>query len=329
MDVLSDVMQTVRLQSHLYGRLELTAPWGMRIDAPDRPSFFVVTRGSCWLEMGGGEKPVPLAGGDFVFLPRARPHILRDAPDTPAVSIEEIFGDCEHARLPLHYGGGGMPVSIVCGCFTFEDGGRNPLVESLPPMIHVRADHTVQWLEMTLQFVAAEAASLVPGAETVANRLADILFVHAVRAHIASGGDRVSGWLRALTDPQIGAAMRLIHESPQTPWTVASLASAAAMSRSAFAARFATVVGETPLRYLTAWRMRKASNLLKRESKISMIAKAVGYETETAFGKAFRKHAGMTPGTYRRRAHDPEALEVARTAADPDPRGSPSSRENP
>src|SRR5262249_46347863 len=156
-------------------------------------------------------------------------------------------------RGTLRYGGGGVPTSLVFGCFEFEDGGRNPLVDSLPPMIHVRADGgpSVEWLQSTLQFIASETASALPGAETVASRLTDILFVHAIRAYIAGCGagrgvGGTSGWLRALADPKIGYALRLIHESPQRDWTVESLAAEVAMSRSAFAAHFTALVGQPP-----------------------------------------------------------------------------------
>jgi AraC-like DNA-binding protein len=308
MDVLTDVMQTVRVQSHLYGRLELGAPWGMEFGACDRPGFFIVSRGSCWLEVTGIEEQVPLAGGDFVFLPKGRGHALRDAPDTPTVPVDEVFKDCPGSGQVLRHGGGGVPVSLVCGCFLFEDGGRNPLVESLPPMIHVRSDGgaSVRWLEMTLQFMASETASTLPGAETVASRLADILFVHAVRAHIAAAGSEVSGWLEALADPQIGEALRKIHEAPQDPWSVETLAASVSMSRSAFAARFTALVGEPPLRYVTAWRMKKASHRLLQGEPIAAIAQATGYENDAAFGKAFKRFMGSTPGEFRRRARETE-----------------------
>ncbi|HEV8112659.1 MAG TPA: AraC family transcriptional regulator [Planctomycetota bacterium] len=308
MDVLTDVMQTVRVRSHLYGRLELGAPWGMEFGACDRPGFFIVSRGNCWLEVTGIDGPVPLAGGDFVFLPKGRAHTLRDACDTPTVPIDEVFKDCPGSGQVLKHGGAGAPVSLVCGCFLFEDGGRNPLVESLPPMIHVRADGgpSVRWLETTLQFMATETASTLPGAETIASRLADILFVHAVRAHIAGDGLEVSGWLKALADPQIGEVLRRIHEAPHVQWTVESLAESVAMSRSAFAARFTALVGEPPLRYVTAWRMKKASHRLLQGDRIAAIAQATGYDTDAAFGKAFKRFMGATPGEYRRRARETE-----------------------
>jgi AraC-like DNA-binding protein len=308
MDVLTDVMQTVRVRSHLYGRLELSAPWGIEFGACGRPGFLVVSRGSCWLEVPGIGSRVPLAGGDFVFLPKGAGHALRGTPDAATVPIDEILEECPGTGQALRYGGGGDPVSLVCGCFLFEDGGRNPLVESLPPMIHVRADGgpSVRWLETTLQFMASETDSTLPGAETVASRLADILFVHAVRAHIAGGDGEVSGWLKALADPQIGQALRRIHEAPQEPWSVESLAESVAMSRSAFAARFAALVGEPPLRYVTAWRMKKASHRLLSGEPIAAIAHATGYDTDAAFGKAFKRFMGATPGEFRRRARELE-----------------------
>jgi AraC-like DNA-binding protein len=159
----------------------------------------------------------------------------------------------------------------------------------------------VQWLEATLQFFAAESAQDQPGAETVVSRLSDILFIQALRAHIAALPDCSRGWLRALKDPSMAAVLRLIHQQPEKPWTVEALAQHVAMSRSAFAERFTRLVGETPLGYLTRWRMQKAVHLmLDGDTTLGAIARAVGYETESAFGKAFRRHRGTTPGEYRK-----------------------------
>ncbi|MBV8232287.1 MAG: cupin domain-containing protein [Planctomycetaceae bacterium] len=187
MDVLTDVLQSVRMRSNVLGRMELTAPWGVRVDFGERahPSFYVVSRGTCWLELEGVADQIPLAGGDFVLLPKARPNVLRDRPESPAMPLEELLAEC--AARPgdcgmnpvFRHGRGGAPTSLVAGCFAFEDGGTTPLIDALPPLIHIKGDEgtPVRWLESTLQFLAAEAASPVPGAETIRNRLADILFV--------------------------------------------------------------------------------------------------------------------------------------------------------
>ena len=317
MDVLTDVMQTVRVHSNLYGRAEFTAPWGIRVPhEPGRAGFFVISRGSCWLEVDGLESPVPLAGGDFVFFPQGGPYSLRDALDSPLTPVEEIDSVQDHRGKVCSLGGGGAPTSAIWGCFEFEGAGRNPLFQSLPRMIHLTAESGphVQWLQSTLQFVTSEIASGFPGTETVVNRLTDILFVHAIRAHIAGcagKGCRANGWLQALADPKIGEALRMIHTAPQTDWTVESLASAVSMSRSAFAARFTSLVGEPPLRYVTAWRMNKASRLLLSGEPIGAIAQAVGYETDAAFGKAFKKFMGVAPGEYRRQSREPVEMECS------------------
>src|SRR5947209_3759809 len=139
-------------------------------------------------------------------------------------------GQCETSPV-LHFGGGGTPVSLISGCLQFEEGGSSPIVEALPLLIHVKGDHgePVQWLASTLQFLACEAASSSPGSEAIRSRLADILFVQAVRYHISASGEHPAGWLRALNDPQIGKSLRLIHEKPADPWTVESLADGVAM----------------------------------------------------------------------------------------------------
>jgi AraC-like DNA-binding protein len=301
MDVLTDVLASVRLRSRVHGRMEFSAPWGLRFAEPYphelNPCFVVVSRGTCLLDVDGVEGLTLLAGGDFVFLPRGGPFSLRDRPETPTQPFASVL-----ASMGTHTGActGAPPVLR----HEFEDGGASPLVDALPPLIHVRGDEgaPVRWLEATLQFIAAEAASPHPGAETIRSRLADVLFVQAIRVHIASEAesDRPSGWLRALNDPQIGAALRYIHEAPAAPWTVDSLADRVAMSRSAFAERFRSLVGVPPLGYLTRWRMHKGAGLLTQSDEtIAAVARAVGYETEGAFGKVFKRYIGASPGEFR------------------------------
>jgi AraC-like DNA-binding protein len=309
MDVLTDVLRSVRLRSEVDGRLELTAPWGIEFGTGGmrNPYFHVVSRGSCWLEVEGDPAQVPLAGGDFVLLPRGGRSTLRDRPEIHAVPIDEVIvasgrdhEDCSINRA-LRYGGGGAPATLISGGFAFEDGGAAPLAEVLPPLIHVRGDagEPVPWLAATLQFLVAESASALPGSETVRGRLADILFVQAIRAHVAADPGQSAGWLKALADPQVGKALRLIHDRPGDPWTVESLADRVAMSRSAFAERFRGLVGIPPLRYLTRWRMHKAAQMLRGGASVAEVAYTVGYETESSFGKVFKRYTGTAPGEYR------------------------------
>jgi AraC-like DNA-binding protein len=310
MDVLTDVLEAARMKSGLYGRLELTAPWGFAFDRA-APHFYAVTRGTCWLEVDGGGEPIQLGGGDFVFLPKGIPHAIKDSPATPALPVEKEFGSCDRAKEDaqpagiVRYGGGGAATTLVAGYFSSEKGAPNLLFDSLPPVVHVKGDGgtTVRWLEANLQFVASEMASGEPGFKTIVSRLADILVVQAVRAHLAQSGGGCKGWLRALIVPQIGRALSLIHEKPEDDWTVESLASKVGMSRSAFAARFAQLVEEPPLTYLTRWRMQKASRLLETSPAcVAEVAKRVGYDAEAAFSKAFKRWIGVAPGAYRRMA---------------------------
>lgn len=312
MDVLTDVLQSLRLRSRVYGRAELTAPWGMRFDTNEHPHpvLLVVSRGTCWLEVDGAPEQVSLAGGDFVLLPQGGPCSLRDRPETVAVPIHHILAragktPCARASATscvFNYGGGGAAVSLISGCLEFENPSASPLVESLPPMIHIRGDQgePVQWMASTLQFLASESASMLPGAEAIRNHLAEILFVQAIRTHIAANGRHPPGWLRALADPDIGKALRDMHERPELPWTVESLARGVSLSRSAFASRFRTLVGVPPLTYLTRWRMHKAAQLLRYEkTSVARAARTVGYQADSSFGKAFKRHTGSAPGEFR------------------------------
>ncbi|MCC6669126.1 MAG: AraC family transcriptional regulator [Polyangiaceae bacterium] len=308
MDVLTDVLQTVRVSSVCYGRVELGAPWGVRVPESDSASFHVLLRGNAWLEVEGMNDPVALASGDLFALPHGRAHTLRDSVDTPARPLEEIVGGGDACSTgTIKVGGNGAAATLVCGAFQFEDRKHNPLLNVLPPLILIKGEdgRAVHWLEPTLQFMACEAASTRPGSRTVVSRLADILFIQIVRGFLSSTPESQRGWLRALTEPQIGASLGLIHQDPRTPWTVAMLASKVGMSRSTFAGRFAELVGEPPLHYVTRWRMQRAAALLRDgRATLADIADRVGYESEAAFSKAFKRWVGAAPGAYRRASRD-------------------------
>ncbi|MFY2559618.1 AraC family transcriptional regulator [Corallococcus terminator] len=304
LDVLADVLQGVHLRSRVHARYELTAPWGMRIDGSPFPLFYAVMRGHCLLSTD--ERELSLAGGDFVFIPANVKFTLKDRRGTRALPIAEVYATRQPIRCGglLHYGGGGEAVTLMVGSFTFEGETLSPLVKHLPTLLHVRADdpRSPRWLESTLRFVAAEIEAKQPGHETVVSRLADVLFVQALRAHLESPSGE-NGWLRALVDPRIGTVLQRVHEKPEAPWTLEGLARLAGMSRSVFAERFKSLVGEAPLAYIGRWRMHRAMALMRgRDVALAEVARAVGYETESSFGKAFRRWVGVTPGAFRRQA---------------------------
>ena len=313
MDVLTDVLESVRMRGMVTGRVELGAPWGLRMAKAEHAVFHAITRGTCWLEIAG-EARRGLSSGDLFVLPHGDAHVLRDSPRTRPVPFEELFAQHSTAsEQAARAGGDGATTTLVCGHFEFEDRRGSPLLCALPKVIHIRGEEgrAVPWLEPTLQFVASEAAAGRPGAETVIRRLSDVLFIQIVRAHIASLQNGAGGWLSALGDPQVGAALGLIHDRPERPWTVASLAAEVALSRSAFAARFNALVGEPPLHYVTRWRMQKAASLLRSghpaaRSGLAEIAARVGYESEAAFNKAFKRWFGSAPGANRQSSPTPQ-----------------------
>jgi AraC-like DNA-binding protein len=320
LDPISDFFQTMQIVGVVHARLEATAPWGLKSDADvtegtakDKHSadaasspfhfahFGMISRGNCWLSVEGIPDPIPLAGGDCFLLAPGSSYILRDNPRTRPRSFCEVAP--KNSSQVIEYGGGGAPTTIISGWFRFCTTCMKPLTRLLPPLILVKADQAQSLaLHTTLNMLASEMAELTPGSELVVNRLADLLFIHSIRAHIGSRSESCkSGLLRAIFDPQIGSALKSMHEKVEQRWTVESLAAACGMSRSAFAVRFKDLVGETPLEYLTSWRMQKATGLLQKgDKKLFEVAKSVGYDSDAAFSKAFKRVFGFAPREYRR-----------------------------
>jgi AraC-like DNA-binding protein len=312
MDPVTDIFTAMRIESLVYRRLELTAPWGLRIERHEQGCFGTVVRGNCWLMVEGESKPLPLTGGDcFCFFTRGRVHTLRDHPRTRTQDIEEVIR--ASSGEAVQFGGGGVATTIVGGKFTFDGMNSKPLTDLIPPLIHVKADRAQATpLQQTLQLLAAEAAHPAVGSDLVLRRLADILLIQAIRAHTASDACRKTGWLRGLSDRQIGAALQSMHENIGQAWTVAGLAAAAGMSRSAFAVRFKELIGETPLEYLTRWRIYQAARLLREgDKKLIDVAHSIGYDSDGAFNKAFKRIMGTTPGDYRRNGGALPSLDCA------------------
>jgi AraC-like DNA-binding protein len=318
LDPITDIFRTMHVTAFGQHRLEATAPWGLiqdgqteekvtpsgkKISPTDLAHFAMLSRGNCWLSVEGRPEPIPLTGGDCILLARGTSFVLRDSLRTrPKRTFRDVAS--RDGSNVAHYGGGGAPTTVVCGSLSFDRASLKPITQLLPSFILIKADqaHTLA-LHTTMQALAAEMAEQAPGSEVVATRLGEVLFIQALRAHIASGaGWRNKGWLRAIFDPQIGTALRAIHDSVNTPWTVESLAETAGMSRSAFAARFKELLGQTPLEYVTEWRMQKAMQLLQeRDKKLIDVARSVGYESDAAFSKAFKRVVGANPGEYLRR----------------------------
>ncbi|WP_342755383.1 AraC family transcriptional regulator [Pantoea sp. MBD-2R] len=298
MDPLDDVFAAMRLQSALYSRLLPLAPWGVSFIKSASLRFGFVVSGQCWLLAEGQQQPVKLQQGDGFLVQPDTLFSLVDHPASPTRWCEDVFAEC--AGKNLSFGGEGEAADILCGYFTFDRAGAEPLLSLLPSVVIIPADATRSpLLEATLKLLALETVEQHLGSRVVISRLADVMFVQAIRAHCLREQTH-QGWIAALADARLCEVVKRIHQDIARPWSLQMLAREAGMSRSSFAVHFKAVTGETPGDYLTHWRMYRTRCLLRHPSlTLSEIAGRVGYDSAMTLGRAFRRFAGITPGEYR------------------------------
>jgi len=300
---LGDVLESLTLRCWLPGRFTLTAPWGLQV-ATDLGWFYVVLRGQARIEVSGHSPACHAAAGDLVLVAQGVEHALRDGSGSPLTPIQSLLSPRHFAqREPLRHGGTGTETRLVSGCFHLEDLQRSPLHAALPAVIHVSGVHQqpAPYVVHIVRLLEMEAATPGTDGQDIAGRLVRVLYLKALQSYRAELPNGDANWLRALADPDIGRALSLMHSQPDAPWTVAALAERVAMSRSTFAARFLDVVGQPPLEYLTQWRIHKACRLLRTtRAELKEVAAQVGYESTSAFSKAFAHWVGAAPGAYRR-----------------------------
>jgi AraC-like DNA-binding protein len=317
-DPLGEALHFLRMSGTFYCRSELTAPWALALPPMKGClSFHVVTAGRCWLEAEGDE-PRRLEPGDLALVPHGEGHRLSSDPGTPAPRIDDLRHEKISERYAiLRHGGGGAATGLVCGAVRFEHPAAHHLVKILPRVIHVESATSshlamTDWMQSTLRLMAIEAKELRPGGETVITRLADILVIQAIRSWIERDPAAQTGWLGALQDKQVGRAIALIHREPSREWTVASLAGEVGMSRSGFAARFTELVGEPAMQYTTRWRMHVALTWLKEDdAALGEMATRLGYQSEAAFSRAFKRFMGVSPGAVRRNGESPRMMQAS------------------
>lgn len=302
-DPVSEVLQLLQLTGVLYCHAALSDPWGIEIpELPGVMNVEVVTAGHCWLEIEG-EDLVFLPEGSLVLIPKGRRHKLRGNPGDKTTRLEDIPIERIGERFEnMRFGGGGRATQLTYYGVRFDPYLADRLINMLPTMLNLRT-HVDDggWLHSTIRFIAEEARQRQPGSETVITRLADILVIQAFRTWIETVREEKQGWIAALHDRQIGKAMSLMHRQPGRDWQVATLASEAGMSRSGFSARFTSLVGEPALSYLTGLRMQLAHRELRDTSDtLAQIAERVGYQSEPAFNRAFKRVVGMPPGKVRK-----------------------------
>lgn len=317
-DVLSDVLRAVRLTGAVYFDFELSAPWvaeappSSEIAARVMPGsqrvieYHLIARGACWGH-AVDQEPIRLGEGDLIVFPQGDAHVMSSAPGMRAAPDMSAFAR-RTTPLPIMYelgGGGSERARVVCGFLGCDERPFNPLLAALPRVIHLAAtgsNASTGWLGTLLNIAVKESGSARAGGENVLARLSELMFVEAIRRYLEMLPPSQTGWLAGLRDPMVGQALAALHGQPAEAWTVDRLARLVGLSRSVFAERFTEMAGEPPMQYLALWRMQIASRMLIERGRVAEVAASVGYESEAAFSRAFKKLVGQSPATWRRSA---------------------------
>ncbi len=316
-DTLSDVLQAVRLKGAVYFNVAASPPWAAQ--SPDGSQiapeivagaerlihFHVVTEGSCWGTILRTGESRPLEAGDVIVFPHGDAHVMSSRPElrgsTPSPAKYRRPPD-RSLPFQLHEGEGPVGAKLVCGFLGWDLRPFNPLLSTLPPVLIANGrEGSSHWLEQLCAVALAESTAPSLGGESVLARLSELMFVEVVRRYLATLPPEETGWLAGLRDEQIGRALAIVHARPAQDWSLDSLAKEVGMSRSAFAERFSHFMGQPPMQYLTHWRMQVASGLLiSGGASIATIAAEVGYDSEAAFSRAFKKSVGVSPSHWRK-----------------------------
>ena len=300
MDVLTDVLNALDLKGWLHSRTEAAAPWRFDFEAGSDSSFHVLSRGGGYLYVDGDASPLRIEEGDVIVFPHGDTHTICDAPRSPVTQVVRLdyHADREYQVFPL--AGEGAAMVMLCGAFHVQSPGSVLLLRRLPAIIHIPGEgrSVSDGIAAIVSRIATESAQRRPGADAMLRRLAEMLFIEVIRSWIEQQSPTTGGWLGALRDQAVTTALGLMHQHPELRWTVQDLANTVALSRSAFSARFTALVGEPPMTYLTHWRMHLAMRLLRGGTNPARIAERVGYDSDIAFRKAFRRETGTTPSRW-------------------------------
>ncbi|OKS85382.1 AraC family transcriptional regulator [Mucilaginibacter polytrichastri] len=299
MDALSTVLEATRLKGVVYSKFPLAAPWGLDIVQDQNSQFWRLVSGSCVIGSPDG-RIIELKEGDLVFIPNGSAHWIADKSTSLRMPSPE-FVKARRAGTAV-FNSGGAVTNLIAGHFEFDYQPLHPFLKDLPPIIHIRQYSTKNQLlvKQITQLMLEELNNEKPGSNVMLKCLSEIMFINIIRAYLEQAAPD-SGFLSALNDPRISKALKLMQDTPQNNWTLESLASEIGMSRSVFFNQFKKLVHETPLSYLTNWRIRQAQKLLiTNSSNISQIAANVGYQSEAAFNRIFKSKTGQTPAVYRR-----------------------------
>jgi len=300
MDPLSEVLALMKPQLHVAGGFAVPNDMAIHFPKHQGVKCYAMLVGQCWLVVEGVPEPVLLQAGDCFLLPRGLPFRLATDIELEPMAYTDAF-----ARLGLRSEALGVTAGarfIAGGHFALSGGHAEMILQSLPPIVHIRRESDRAAMRWSLERMREELSDPQPGGSLIAQQLAYMMLIQALRLHLADAASAGSGWLSALSDKQMSVAITSMHEEPGRAWTLQSLAERVGMSRSVFALRFRETVGATPMEYLTRWRMLLAAERLKNSGDgLCVIAQGLGYESESAFGKAFRRVMGCSPRQYGRK----------------------------
>lgn len=300
MDVLGDILRMIKLRGSIYFNACFCSPWGMTIDKSNRCAFHLVVRGKAWLKVDSREKLIPLSSGDIVLFPQGIPHVILESPDSKCLPGKQVVEAYQNGETIFN--GDKDDFNIVCGYVEFDRSSSHPFLDNLPEFIHINAQLRKEfyWLDNVLNQIVLESQHPEIGSAVLIDKFTEILFIQVIRTY-AQINRQSTGYLSALNDKQLSSALSLIHNEPDKEWSVESLASEVGLSRSSFYTRFNDYIGISPMRYLFEWRMLKAKEKLENTQKpISLIAEEVGYQSSSAFQKAFKRFFQYTPASLRK-----------------------------
>lgn len=314
MDALSETLRVVRLVGAIFINARFTAPWCYQSQPADQVApllepgaermviFHMIVEGECWVELEG-EAPVHLSAGDVAMFPQGDGHRMTSQPGLPPAPLGRLGAVLARRPRQIRYGGGGAATQLLCGYMACDARLGRMLLAGLPSIVKVdvRGSAAGNWLEASVRYALAEARSPRPGGDGVLAKLAEVVFIEVLRLYMHQQGEGRTGWLAGVGDRIVGSALNALHKSPAYAWTLEELARVAGTSRSVLAERFHALVGSSPIQYLTQWRMMLAANLLRGSKQpLMLIAQDVGYQTDTAFSRAFRREFGVPPAAWRR-----------------------------
>ena len=315
MDVLSEVLKAVTLDGAVFFHGEFSAPWCMHEPDADTMAsylsaaskhviiFHLLTEGRGHARIEGEARPLSLVAGDLVIVPHGNAHVMGNGPPVkPVDSSTQLQRVLAEGRMLSQYGGGGEITKLICGYLTCERHLSQVFLAGLPALmkLHIRDEPSGRWLEDSLRYSVEQAEAANPGGMAVLAKLSEVLFVEALRRYVAQLPATQTGWLAGLRDPDVGKALACLHRDPARPWTIATLANEVGLSRSVLAERFRHYLSETPIGYLTRWRLQLAAQQFATTSKsVAEVAGEVGYESEPSFNRAFKREFGLPPARFR------------------------------